>query len=710
MKLTFLPDQIKGVRCEPDSAQVHFSFHDDTDFENQEFLFSGEDFLLDGYSHWFRGGGSLFREQACFSVSLCFIPLGVSSCGDGIFSFYNREQCRGMEIILEKDGKLSVHLGSGAFPISFSSVRGRVLTGVRNVVTVIYRGDAGWCDLYLNGVFSNRKQFRRHTDLRWPEGGAYLGRRVDGSLFREESSLGCFYGFLQWAEFDCAAPEEAYVLSLHRSVFSGKLERGAAALGRPDRNAYRNDRQRPAYHLIPAGKWTNEPHGPMYYDGWYHIFHQANPHAPVFDNLCWGHLVSRDMVHWEDCPLALWPEVGTVAPDGCWSGSGLIDKEGKPRIYYTAGNNGCFPNQAVALATPASDAGERLENWIKHPDLIQEQNIGWMGEFRDPFVWLENGSYFMLVGTGDEHNGGGNAALYSSADGCDWECHGFLVDYDFTVNQEVGHVWELPVLLPLRDEQGETVCHILLLCACQIESDIVETYYFLGHWDAEKKTFEKLHERAGLLDLGRGVFTGPSGFVTPDGRSVVFTIAQGQRPHYDEVHSGWAHNGGLPVELSVRNGQLHLRPIRELETLRNRKLLDASRMSVQEANRKLAELHGDQLCLEYTASGDFASVRLCSDFGYKEVYYARNDHRLGVRDDRGQDIGRWRGEIDDVVIGDEPIRFTCYLDHSMLEIYVNGRKSVSLRNYTNGGDRTFQILGEPERITLWEMNSAYETK
>ena len=30
-------------------------------------------------------------------------------------------------------------------------------------------GDAGWCDLYVNGEFSNRKQFRRHTGLRFPE-------------------------------------------------------------------------------------------------------------------------------------------------------------------------------------------------------------------------------------------------------------------------------------------------------------------------------------------------------------------------------------------------------------------------------------------------------------------------------------------------------------------------------------------------------------
>ena len=150
----------------------------------------------------------------------------------------------------------------------------------------------------------------------------------------------------------------------------------------------------------------NEPHGPMFYEDHYHIFYQANPHAPIWDHIAWGHLISRDMIHWENAPLALIPEGGCIAPDGCWSGSSLVDKDGTARIYFTAGNDSTFPNQVVALALPEDD---QLLTWHQCPEAVQRQNIGWMGEFRDPFVWLENDTYFMLVGTGDEHNGGGNA-------------------------------------------------------------------------------------------------------------------------------------------------------------------------------------------------------------------------------------------------------------------------------------------------------------
>jgi sucrose-6-phosphate hydrolase SacC (GH32 family) len=390
-----------------------------------------------------------------------------------------------------------------------------------------------------------------------------------------------------------------------------------------------------------------------------------------------------------------------VAPDGCWSGSSLVDKEGKPRIYFTAGNDAIFPNQSVALATPLD---EKLHGWYQHPQALQRQNIGWMGEFRDPFVWLEGDTYFMLVGTGDENNGGGNAALYSSADGLSWDCHGMLLDYDFAQNQELGHVWELPVMLPLRDEGGNVVCHCLLLCDCQIEGERVETYYFLGNWDGKNRKFEKLHEKARLVDLGKGVFTGPSGFVTPDGRSVVFTIAQGCMGFRAEQEAGWAHNGGMPVELFWNGNGLGVRPIRETESLRKALLVDGQNIPAEEMNPLLAHNGGNMLCLELTAGGDEASVLLCGGEQRLEIRYDREEKRLMVLDGEEREIGRYRGTVDDVDIGSEPIRFTCYLDHSLLEVYVNEVKSVSLRNFFP--ERSFQVLGYVNQLKLWELEAA----
>ena len=40
----------------------------------------------------------------------------------------------------------------------------------------------------------------------------------------------------------------------------------------------------------------------FFYNG-YHIFYQANLHALSWDSIQWGHLASKDMVHWKDLPL-----------------------------------------------------------------------------------------------------------------------------------------------------------------------------------------------------------------------------------------------------------------------------------------------------------------------------------------------------------------------------------------------------------------------
>ena len=703
MRYTFFYEN-KQFSCT--SPEQNLAFVRPAEFRNLQSVFRDGAILFDGYSMHFQGECLSVLGGEAFSVTLRILPLTFSAHGDGLLSYYEESTRQGLEILLQKGGVLDVRLGTGRECIAFSSRNAHVHPGIWNVITLIYRGYAGWCDLYINGVFSNRKQFRRHACLSFSKRPWYLGKRVDGNRFREDTPFGRYYGFMHWLEIDSQVPTQAEILRLHSRHFSGAAELDWVMLGMPDRRCYKEDPHRPQYHLCPPGKWMNEPHAPIFYQDYYHIFYQANPHAPIWDHIAWGHLISRDMIHWEDTPLALTPEGGSIAPDGCWSGSSLIDKEGKPRIYFTAGNDRIFPNQSVALATPMDDSDPKLLRWYQHPEALQRQNMGWMGEFRDPFVWLENDTYFMLVGTGDEENGGGNAALYSSNDGIDWECHGMLLDYDFSQNSELGHVWELPVMLPLKDERGSTVCHILLFCACQIEGDIVETYYFLGHWDPESKLFQKMHDKARLVDLGKGVFTGPSGFVTPDGRSVVFTIAQGRRSFRAEQLAGWAHNGGMPVELFWHQGSLGVRPIKEGETLRKSLLVDVEAMADEEINPLLKQNSGNLLSMELTLEGDTGSVLLWGGEAYQEVRYDRRAKRMVVLDAQENEIGRYRGSVDDVDIGSEPIRFRCYLDHSLLEIYLNDVKSVSLRNYFSGA-RHFRISGQIQKLQLWDMVSAY---
>lgn len=705
IRISFEKDRDNGMICRSTDPDMEFLMNQEK-FENRERRFCQEALLFDGYSVWFKNEGNYFRTWNGFSMSFIAAPIGYADQGDGLFSLFDLERKEGLYVQIKKQGKVQVGFGSGWGLFTFHSINADAVKKAFNIITVVFRQVEGWCDLYINGILSNRKQFPRHMQLKWPQRDAYLGKYVDHADYEEDAKAGCFYGFMKCVILHEKALSDREVKELHDTY---PVEEVTGSM-LPDRKAYEGDVQRPAYHLIAPGKWMNEPHAPFYFQGHYHIFYQANPHAPTWNHIQWGHVVSEDMVHWKDMPPALEPDDIHLDPDGCWSGSALVDKEGIPRIFYTAGNDGRFPNQSVAMAAADLKEGETLPKWNKYGAPVVEQSEGWLGEFRDPFVWLEGDTYFMLVGTGDKDNGGGNAVLYSGTDVLHWQSWGFILDYDYEKNQELGHVWELPVLLPLRDESGGVCCHILLMCACQIEGEPVETYGFLGRWNPAERKFTKFHEKAMLLDLGNGTFTGPSGFVTPDLRSVVFTIAQGKRGGEETFYSGWAHNGGLPVELSVRNEELRIRPIREIHQLRQRRLLRLENVSMEEVNRHLEGISGNSFWMKICADAERLVLETSDGRRKKQVYYDRNGCRFGAVDETGKEIGKYRGAQDAVDIAGDLTTMEYFLDHSMIEVYLNEKKSITLRNYIEGSGRKLRISGEVQNIMeleLWEMGSAY---
>ena len=79
---------------------------------------------------------------------------------------------------------------------------------------------------------------------------------------------------------------------------------------------------RPQVHFSPRKNWMNDPNGLVYFDGEWHLFFQHYPYEAKAKNIHWGHAVSRDLIHWDELPIALTPEDEHV---GIWSGSAVID-------------------------------------------------------------------------------------------------------------------------------------------------------------------------------------------------------------------------------------------------------------------------------------------------------------------------------------------------------------------------------------------------
>ena len=73
---------------------------------------------------------------------------------------------------------------------------------------------------------------------------------------------------------------------------------------------------RSLFHFTPAKNWMNDPNGPIYYKGEYHLFYQYNPFANEWGHMSWGHAVSQDLVHWRHLPVALPEENGIMIFSG----------------------------------------------------------------------------------------------------------------------------------------------------------------------------------------------------------------------------------------------------------------------------------------------------------------------------------------------------------------------------------------------------------
>src|SRR5690242_14093311 len=119
-----------------------------------------------------------------------------------------------------------------------------------------------------------------------------------------------------------------------------------------------NQPYRPQIHFSPKEKWTNDPNGMVYYNGTWHLFFQYYPDSTIWGPMHWGHATSKDLVHWQQQPIALYPDsLGYI-----FSGSAVVDKNNTSGFGKNARPNGAAgQGQAplVAIFTHHDPHGEK---------------------------------------------------------------------------------------------------------------------------------------------------------------------------------------------------------------------------------------------------------------------------------------------------------------------------------------------------------------
>jgi beta-fructofuranosidase len=434
----------------------------------------------------------------------------------------------------------------------------------------------------------------------------------------------------------------------------------------------------------------NDPNGPIYAHGRYHMFCQYNPQAAVWGNMSWAHMVSDDMMHWRHLPVAIAPTPNSIDSYGIFSGSCFL--VGK-RVY------------AIYTATELSDAAHAtthgkpnfrevqrlawcddpmLLHWTKDPLPIVSAPPAELQEvtgFRDPSIWQQDGFYYMTVGAG-ETGRGGCVLIYRSADLRHWSyLHKFAEgDWHGTIQDDKvasGEMWECPDFFAL--DGG----HVL------IYSTEGKVFWQSGQLDTQNMRFRA--SKTGVLDLG--TYYAPKTQLDAHGNRILWGWIPERRSETQTVAAGWAGIMSLPRVLHLdSDGTLRMDTLPALKSLRGAALA----ISGSENSRlvTLPRCNGELMAAATFGTSVQCFVRNAAD--RQEVASVRYDaatHRYLIGD---QSFALNEKDSADIHL---------FADGSVLEFILGRRSGFTKRFYLpHAPDLAIEIRGAHE-VNAWPIRA-----
>ena len=259
---------------------------------------------------------------------------------------------------------------------------------------------------------------------------------------------------------------------------------------------------RSVYHHTPEANWMNDPNG-MFYDEQnqeWHLYYQYYPEGCTWGPMHWAHSVSKDLIHWNHLPVALYPDsLGLI-----FSGSAVIDRMNTAgfgenalvSIYTSAGQT---QQQSIAYSL---DGGMTFTKYDGNPVLS-----GDIADFRDPKVfWDEQSNQWIMTLACQQE-----VRFYGSPDLKHWELVSrFGAEYGCHRG-----VWECPDLVQLDDKW-------VLIVNINPGGPFggSATQYFVGNWDGKTFTCEDAPEETKWLDYGKDHYATVTWHNAPNNRVV----------------------------------------------------------------------------------------------------------------------------------------------------------------------------------------------
>lgn len=430
---------------------------------------------------------------------------------------------------------------------------------------------------------------------------------------------------------------------------------------------------RPQFHFTARRGWVNDPNGLVFYKGEYHLFFQHNPYGWSWGSMHWGQAVSRDLVHWKELPIALFPdEHGAM-----WSGSAVVDWDNTTGLQSGEEKTlVCMYTTSGTFTQDIATSNDRGRTWTKYAGNPVIGNI--VGENRDPkVIWYAPERKWVMALFLDNSD----FALFSSKDLKHWERMS-----DVTVPG----TGECPNFFPLPLDGDRKNTRWIFYGG--------NGRYLVGNFDGT--TF---HPESGPHPMEEGncwyasqVF---SDIPVKDSRCILVPWGQIDLP-------GMPFNQmiGLPVELTLHTTKdgprIFAKPVRELESLR----IGSQRISpgdLRPGDNPLGGCHGE--LLEVVAAikpGDAKEIEF--DLRGVKVSYDVSKQELSCLD-KNAELG----------LGDGAIHLRMFVDRTSIDIFGNDGRlympmgaildphdtSISLRAV--GGTGTIQSLNVYPLKSIW---------
>jgi len=460
-----------------------------------------------------------------------------------------------------------------------------------------------------------------------------------------------------------------------------------------DKNMWRNN-----FHIEMPFGLVNDPNGLSYYDNKFHIFYQWNPFGCEHKTKHWGLVTTTDFVNFTKPKIVLKPEEW-FDKNGCYSGCGLV-KEDELKLYYTGNVKGANNERESYQCVATYRKDGTIE---KQGVIIEKQPDGYTAHFRDPYIFMENKIYYMILGA-QNNELKGKVLIYKSKDAIKWELFGELK----TNMQEFGYMWECPNMVKVSEDKYAFVFSPQGLDNEEFKyQNIFQSGYVIGNLDL-KEIELKNHSEFKELDKGFD-FYAPQIF-NHDNKNIMFGWIglPDKDVEYPTCEHGWMYSLTMPRVLEYKNDVLYQKPFEKLDNLRQTQVVNTKNLICDDYKLKL-----DSRCVEIILNLDMSKTNFIEvKFKFNNEYILLNYYKetqictidrtnmcLG-----GKGIRKFKLEVKD------ELKLNIYIDNSIMEIYYqDGLEVTTLMYFPKEEQLEVQIKNDNRvkinQLYVWNLRS-----